>query len=110
MNEQDAVLSAIRERCDAATEGPWYVSGSGWLCSRPNRVVLLDGAVSDMYASRTPDAEFIAHARTDVPVLLDLVDRLQDLLLDAETSLEMHEAYVAELVAPPVPLGDLGVS
>jgi hypothetical protein len=57
-------LDAIRARTDAATAGPWhgehaefgYVTIGDWLPA---------------------DAEFIAHARTDIPFLLDLVDELR---------------------------------
>lgn len=72
----DEQLAAIRERCEAATEGPWeklteQVAGM-W---RETRVVHADFDIcADVCIG---DAEFIAAARTDVPALLDEVERLR---------------------------------
>lgn len=83
-------LEAIRARANAATEGPW----APWfdLDGAPHMAGLLmvgnaDGVIPDgehgvggvdinpIAHTYTPeDREFIAHARTDIPALLDLVD------------------------------------
>ena len=78
-------LAAMRARVDEATEGPWTASGEyagSWEVTytwRPGTELaecsrVLD--VSDMgdACGNQGDAEFIAHARTDVPRLLDAVD------------------------------------
>lgn len=66
-------LSAIRARCDAATEGPWFVeydpddeewgfrSRAQWVSDNPIK----------------NDCEFSAHARDDLPWLLDYVAELE---------------------------------
>jgi hypothetical protein len=81
-------LDAIRARVDVATAGPWNVDNTldeldifgevRWFEDHGHRVY---GApwiarLSDGHATQA-DAKFIAHARTDVPFLLDLVDELR---------------------------------
>ena len=84
-----AVLDTIRERADAATPGPWKVTWDGendpdgawsaewpWLIRQdiyPGKSV---ANLAEVEAS-TEDAEFIAHARTDIPVLLAHIDALE---------------------------------
>lgn len=69
-------LDAIRKRCDAATPGPWFAVdiGSG------NQRVRHRGkggpfTIASIQSFCSPDADvaFIAHARADVPALLDAV-------------------------------------
>ena len=79
-----ADLDAIGQRANAATEGPWSQDsddpGLVWGEQRSSG----DGYWS-LFASETghdataqpQDAEFIAHARTDVPALLAEVRRLR---------------------------------
>lgn len=66
-------LNAIKARADAALRGPWYTDGYG------NVVAEQGDLLSD-----TPDAEltaeFVAHAREDIPALLAEVRRLSGLL------------------------------
>lgn len=87
-----AVLDTIRERADAATPGPWKVAWDGendpdgawsaewpWLIRQdiyPGKSV---ANLAEVEAS-TEDAEFIAHARTDIPALLAHIDALHTLL------------------------------
>jgi hypothetical protein len=68
--ELDQELAAIRERCDAATSGPWTTDGS-W--------VFFDTGPGGRNPHEVPiarlahtywDARFIASARSDIPVLL----------------------------------------
>jgi hypothetical protein len=77
-------LDAIQARSDAATKGPWIQdqdpdgdeSGiAGWRPSRDIKEVYRlpngDVDVDDLMSAATPaDAEFIAHAREDVPDLV----------------------------------------
>lgn len=66
-------LEAIRKRAEAATEGPWETAllEDGWH-------VMHDGMiVAEMYRKEAEDAEFIAHARTDIPKLLAEIERLR---------------------------------
>jgi hypothetical protein len=85
-------LKAIRERADAASPGPWKATHGERIMSGDREcegIVDVDGndivkTDSGCYPPRMRDAEFIVHARADVPALLDLVDDAVGALLDAE--------------------------
>ena len=78
----DAELEEIRKRCDAATPGPWksfiegrdHTSGSSFI---------LTGSVGrrrddiEMSGATGADQDFIAHAREDIPRLLEEIARLR---------------------------------
>ena len=84
----EARVAEIRGRCDAATEGPWIVeSRSDGLAVGTPKTWYPQETYALVYSSGTPDdpmsgwtaeainrevlnADFIAHARTDVPWLL----------------------------------------
>lgn len=81
----DAELKAIQERADKATRGPWLSHDTlqgEWGVSLPN-----DGTVSvwglyfgDMETNTGQDianADFVAHARNDIPALLDALEAAQ---------------------------------
>jgi hypothetical protein len=82
---------AIRARADAATEGPWHLRGRSIMADVlvshdgppetqwNNSVVCSVGAWSSGRPTDA-DAEFIVHARTDVPALLSALDERDDLL------------------------------
>lgn len=74
MTARDA-LRAMRERADAATEGPW--EAADYL------VMASDIDITDCQIR--PDAEFIAHARTDVPALVKALEAVLE-ALDAEST------------------------
>jgi chromosome segregation ATPase len=61
MAETRLDLDGMRDRADAATEGPWPVSRF---------------LASDLLPFWRQDAEFLAHAREDIPALLAEVDHL----------------------------------
>ncbi|GAA1454186.1 hypothetical protein [Nocardiopsis tropica] len=73
-------LDAIEARASAATEGPWYPVANdlvgGWCVSQQDAPPSQSrgGSVADFI--RREDAEWIGHARTDVP---DLVARVREL-------------------------------
>ena len=79
-------LAAIKERCAQATPGPWT---SPWDEAEPDETAAFRAADGEEVVSRAeydcvgyltvlePDARFIAHARTDVPALVDEVERLR---------------------------------
>lgn len=88
MNDPRETLNRIRNQANNATEGPWvgirYPDG---LLGR----VIVSGELGVCIAEDFPDdadAEFIAHARTDVPWLLEQVG-LRDKALEAV--LELHK-------------------
>jgi hypothetical protein len=64
-------LQEIKKRCEDATEGPWYYvdgdySGGLELSTKPE----------DLKWCENDDQRFIVHARTDVPMLLEMVEWL----------------------------------
>lgn len=75
----------IQARCDRASPGPWksmiegrdHTSGSSFIMTGPSNArgedIELSGATGD-------DQDFIAHARQDMPRLLEEVRRLRSLL------------------------------
>lgn len=72
-------LDEIAARAELATEGPWEAtpndrivsSTKTWPEGDPYDVAGMFGHKGDVVEGcRTPDAEFIAHAREDVPALL----------------------------------------
>lgn len=78
-------IDEIQVRCDRASSGPWrsmiegrdHTSGSSFIMIGPPAQrgpdIELSGATAD-------DQDFIAHARQDVPRLLQEVKRLRKLL------------------------------
>ena len=74
MTDPREALARIRAQADAATEGPWELLGDGEYVSGPGILVAPDdGGVT------SADAEFIAAARTDVPALLDALEKVLEL-------------------------------
>ena len=76
-------LEEIKARCDAATGGPWVrdmhspdMSGrSGWYIRGPRKLGLRSMVLNSRMLPG--DAEFIEHAREDVPWLVEQVERLE---------------------------------
>lgn len=80
--------AALRARCEAASPGPWTPydanEGNGWpprpfwaVQNEASRLGLGedDGCVDiRVHTGDQYDADFIAHARTDLPALLDALD------------------------------------
>jgi uncharacterized small protein (DUF1192 family) len=89
----DEELQVIRARYEAATPGPWRVehgrySGADWLIGSLGTGYFDNGMhfvhittnrvrASELYGNASVDAEFIAHAREDIPALLAEVERLR---------------------------------
>jgi hypothetical protein len=74
-------LNEVRRRCDAATSGPWISSVEGRDHMSGDSVIIrgVDGAEEDLYliGAIEEDQDFIAHARQDIPLLLDEIARLR---------------------------------
>lgn len=67
--EQHQKLAEIEARADAATKGPWeIIGGNEYLTGLDVHI-----GPSDEGGIRLRDAEFLAHARTDVPELLEII-------------------------------------
>jgi hypothetical protein len=75
-------LSAIRERLDAATPGPWEAGTAaccpdmGWVDGPKGAVCPQFTATKVTHSLDANDADLIAHAPTDLRALLDEVERL----------------------------------
>ena len=73
-------LDEIRARCEAATPGPWNAIDKG--NTVPSYAIRHFAVgekcvnVASGISPKTGDADFIAHARTDVPDMLDEIERL----------------------------------
>src|SRR4029434_2505485 len=90
-------LDAIRARVRHASDGPWSVrripngfpsqAGDRFThpCVRGFRVPrrIYDLAWQQVEA----DAEFIAHARNDIPILIEEIEHLRSTLLECQTAL-----------------------
>jgi|GEM_PF-6349123 len=70
----DLDLKAIKERCEAATGGEWHPGDDDYTI-----ISVIDG-VQYVICERVDrgDADFIAHAREDVPALVAEIERLRD--------------------------------
>jgi hypothetical protein len=83
-------LEAIKARAEAATPGPWFVDRGGEIndpyYSIPGVCRDRYGDNSLMVGSDRPTADFIAHARTDVPALVAEVEELRADLRIADDS------------------------
>jgi len=68
-------IQAAQERCARATPGPWqYDGGNAWLVGRDARGFVVTREDGLPHVRDELDAEFCAHARTDLPAALaDLV-------------------------------------
>jgi hypothetical protein len=105
-------LDVIRQRMDSATPGPWFVVGppdypsspyvaAGSPDPRHGRFIADLDCIADptdearFGSNQAHDAEFIAHARTDVETLLDEVNRLrgltQTLRAHVEAVIALHQ-------------------
>ena len=84
MNDPRETLNRIRKQADNATEGPWRhisIFEVGGFVENPHGRELFDWAQDDAgtICAPDPDAEFIAHARTTVPALLDALEKVLEL-------------------------------
>ena len=89
MSDPRETLARIRAQADAATEGPWYAEPVGRWRNGARYSSVVEPGLYDV-ATRCPpgDAEFIAAARTDVPWLLEQIERRDKAL---EAVLELHK-------------------
>lgn len=97
MNTEE--LKVIKARADAATDGPWYAppqngDGQNFVGTNGNKpaisieIVSHDGDWKVDLGRQQADAEFIAHAREDVPKLVDALLNSDRLLRDTQQRLD----------------------
>jgi hypothetical protein len=104
MNDIMVDLGAITARAEAATDGPWEYSVGGnddyepglyaevLTVSHGDTVVQFDLGTRSLNEQESAkswatDAEFIAHAREDIPALLALVKNLNEQIVAAKAAL-----------------------
>lgn len=83
---KDTEIKQIKDRCERATKGPWisfvegrdHTSGSSFIRTACDDIELT-GASAD-------DQDFIAHARQDIPALIEEICRLRKILDDNSIS------------------------
>jgi hypothetical protein len=73
-------LDEIEKRCNAATSAPWksYIEGRDHLGG--DSVIQTSGEDIYLTGATASDQDFIAHARQDIPMLLNEIKRLRALL------------------------------
>ena len=103
----DEYLKTVEKRCEAATEGPWVVVDNGFdgyikPPEHTDQYLICGGQRNEGYIGKDePNTQFIAHARTDVPVLLEMLD-----WLIGETRIGLNdkqEKYMIEKLEALVP-------
>ena len=77
-------LEEISSRCQGATAGPWtsYVEGRDH--ESGSSFIMTSGEDIELAGATIADQDFIAHARQDVPRLLEEVQRLRHSLEESE--------------------------
>jgi hypothetical protein len=92
MSDLDKRLAEMRGRSDAATEGPWVLGSVEWVYGSVEEHMAYPVSTHDgheiSHDSIEEDAEFIAHARTDLD---DLRGAVEDVLGLADAA-EDHQA------------------
>ena len=76
----DMELDEIRTRCDRASPGPWKAWVEGRDHTSGTSIVETGADDIEMSGATEGDYDFIAHARQDVPRLVDEVRRLKALV------------------------------
>ncbi len=73
----DKELSAIRERADNATKGPWkaFIEGRDMQCG--SSFIQTQGEDIELIGATEADIDFIANARQDIISLLDEIEQLK---------------------------------
>ena len=75
MNNAD--IKQIKERCERATKGPWISFVEGRDHTSGCNYIRTDGNDIELTGASIDDQDFIAHARQDVPALIDEICRLK---------------------------------
>jgi hypothetical protein len=86
----DKILKEIRERAEAATEGPWDrhltkdITPDFREYGGPSGYVVTENLTLQSYEQRDINRRFCAHSRTDVPMLLEMVITLHRAVLEQD--------------------------
>ena len=79
-------IKQIQERCERATKGPWISFVEGRDHTSGSSFIRTSGDDIELTGASTDDQDFIAHARQDVPALLEEICRLRKILNDNSIS------------------------
>lgn len=109
MTLTDEETKQIRERLEKATPGPWIRSGvrlkqiiedTIWVGPDDFKIIALPiGRTAKQQAEALRDGDFIAHARTDLPLLLASYDALIARVKELEDGLRPWANAAAEIPA-----------
>lgn len=112
-------LAAIEDRATKATQGPWGITNRPWLISLSTKARIADFLHQHHQSANFDDADFAAHARTDIPALiarvraaeaeawllreaLEMIDRTTWSPINAtSTAIGMQRIAAAALAASP---------
>lgn len=74
----DNELFAIRERVEKATKGPWkaFVEGRNMECG--SSFIQTQSEDIELIGATEADYDFIAHAKQDILILLDEIEKLKE--------------------------------
>ena len=87
------MLKEIRKREKKASKGPWNIEAvsNG---ERRSKIILFRGNPKQISEQQTVDnCSFVAHARTDIPKLLELIDRAREIIGYYYAKTESEEAW-----------------
>lgn len=77
-------LEEAKKRCEEATQGPWEMFRSGFICREEDGSCICCPGCSNCSGNDAevskPDMDFIANARTDLPRALELLERARELI------------------------------
>lgn len=76
-NLTDAELEQIQLRCEATTPYPWVSYVEGRDHTSGSSFIMTDGNNIELSGASIADQDFIAHARQDIPKLLNEIRRLK---------------------------------
>jgi len=92
-------LDEIRARAEKAEEGPWITKG------KPTDICMHVGSVNGkfetgciLFGGKVETANFIAHARADVPALIAEVERLRERVAELEDEVEEQRTSILALM------------
>ena len=77
-------LEEIHRRSETATEGPWASFVEGRDHQSGSSFIRTSGEDIELSGATVADQDFIAHARQDVPRLLEEIERLRRTLKELE--------------------------
>ena len=93
------MLKEIRKREKKASKGPWNVEAVSdavrvIIGQGRSKIILFRGNPKQISEQQTVDnCSFVAHARTDIPKLLELIDRAREIIGYYYAKTESEEAW-----------------